>query len=138
MRSILISSPGRCGMHWIADVLGDLTGLRKTKTRQAGELQYASDGAIMLTHDPITIFGDLVQHHKVICMVRDPRDVVVSAAYYWMAKPPKDRETPEEGENREEQDASTSDIDSEAEGQEESPIDGPEKGEKEVPEEIKG
>jgi len=92
VKSILISSPGRCGMHWIADVLGDLTPLSKTKTRRAENFQFLPN-SILLTHDPITKFRFATSEFKTIAIVRDPRDVVVSAAYYWMMKPPRDLET---------------------------------------------
>ena len=93
MKSILISSPGRCGMHWVADVLGDLLPLKKVKTRRRQDFRFLAQGAIMLTHDPITYFPFAAKEFKTIVVVRDPRDVVVSAAYYWMAKPPADRDT---------------------------------------------
>jgi hypothetical protein len=91
MRSILMSSPGRCGHHWVADVLGDLTPLKKIKTRRFEDFELVPEGAIMLTHDPLINFKDLIEEgYKAVIVVRDPRDVVVSAAHYWMSKPPAD------------------------------------------------
>jgi hypothetical protein len=44
-----------------------------------GDVNY---GQLYLTHDPIAYFVPIMDQVNLIAMVRDPRDMIVSAAYY--------------------------------------------------------
>lgn len=84
MRSILISSPGRCGMHWLARILQNLLCFKQEKTRRwyklMGDMHYEH---LYLTHDPVAYFVPVMNQVNLVAMVRDPRDMIVSAAYYF-------------------------------------------------------
>ncbi len=82
MKSLLISSPGRCGMHWLARILQELLGLEQQKTKRWCEMGEVADGQLYLTHDPIAYFIPIMDKVNCIAMVRDPRDMIVSVAYY--------------------------------------------------------
>lgn len=92
MKSILICSPGRCGSHWVCDVLRWYFGLKKQPTYRRGDttlfdLELASPGGrIHLTHDSPSYWGDALDLVTILLVVRDPRDVAISAAYYWVMK----------------------------------------------------
>jgi hypothetical protein len=71
-------------MHWLARILQGLLGLEQEKTKRWFELMGAMNyGYLYLTHDPITYFVPIMDRVNCIAMVRDPRDMVVSAAYYF-------------------------------------------------------
>lgn len=92
MKSILICSPGRCGSHWVCDVLRWYFGLWKESTYRFEDtnlfkLELVSPGGrIHLTHDPPSYWEDVLDLVTIIAVVRDPRDVAISAAYYWVMK----------------------------------------------------
>lgn len=93
-RPILISSPGRCGTHWLARILRRLTGYRQEKTYRWNDpemIAWAEDppeDTIFVTHDPLVYFTPWQWDDRIesVVMVRDPRDITVSAAYYWYSK----------------------------------------------------
>lgn len=98
MQSILISSPGRCGTHWLARILRKVYGFEQQKTRRWNEpemlgiAENVPEGKLYISHDPPAYFIPAIYNGlKCIEMVRDFRDMVVSAAYYWAAKAPEDR-----------------------------------------------
>jgi hypothetical protein len=92
-KSILVTAPGRCGMHWVSYVLCDLLGLekyRKTKrweNHDVLELEQGIEpgGRLHLTHDPIEFCKPAVGLVDIVAVVRDPRDIIVSSAHYWVS-----------------------------------------------------
>jgi hypothetical protein len=71
-------------MHWLARILQDLLALEQEKTKRwFGLMGAMNHGHLYLTHDPVAYFVPIMEQVNCIAMVRDPRDMVVSAAYYF-------------------------------------------------------
>ena len=86
-KSVLICSPGRCGMHWVAYVLRETLGLSQLPTYRYKDSDWkareiTSPGWLYLTHDPIGLWKPAQDQLDIVCVVRNPMDVVVSAVYY--------------------------------------------------------
>lgn len=79
--NLLISTPGRCGTHWLSRILCKIFNLAQQKTHRAADTLIEGANRLYLSHDPPWLFraGGL----DTIAMLRDPRDIIVSAAYYW-------------------------------------------------------
>lgn len=88
MKSVLLSTPGRCGTHWLARILRKALGLEQQKTKRWFEMATwtASPGNLHITHDPMSYCLPVMGEVDFVVMVRDPRDIVVSAAHYWCAQ----------------------------------------------------
>ena len=79
--NLLLSTPGRCGTHWLSWILCEIFNLEHQKTHRAANTPIAGGDRLYLSHDPPWLFRD--SEVDIIAMIRDPRDIVVSAAYYW-------------------------------------------------------
>ena len=100
-RSIFICSGGRCGTHWIRPILAQLLDLEigfglkgynpnkvpfktepgaiwKIKIKEKREL----GGNIYSGHMPITELLPIISLVNIIILIRDPKDMCISAAYY--------------------------------------------------------
>lgn len=98
--SIFITSPGRCGMHWLGWMLRDLLGLEKITIKPSMkedpavawqdmiaysvgmEILERKGQHIFMQHPPLEFLAKTEHLWKIICLVRDPRDTAISAAYY--------------------------------------------------------
>jgi hypothetical protein len=89
---ILLSTPGRCGTHWLARLLRKSLPLAQEKTHRWNEpimvaaMEDPVPDTLYLTHDPLAYFAPMLGRAQFVTIVRDPRDIVVSAAYYWISK----------------------------------------------------
>lgn len=99
MKSVAIITLGRCGTHWLSRLLHDLLDLKQLKTHNWEECDIAAmeakqpGGKIYLSHDLLAKFAPVADIVDIIAMVRDPRDALISAAWYWVGNPPgTDRE----------------------------------------------
>ena len=95
-KSILIATPGRCGSHWLMDILTELLELKAIETKMFDPCDFENNistahnlSAIKATmEDPFCtkfehISGRLESFKlNVIILVRDPRDICVSIAHY--------------------------------------------------------
>jgi len=88
VKSVLICTPGRCGTHWVSAVCEGALGLYKLPTylwpdTDCLEREAKEPGRwLYLTHGPIQSWEPAWPLLNIICVVRHPMDVVVSAAYY--------------------------------------------------------
>lgn len=95
-RSIFLTSPGRCGTHWLGWILRELLAVKKN---ELGIIDYGNleefvgyimscerrrpGGNIYMQHVPINKLGVLTTAGiDIIALIRDPRDVAVSMAHY--------------------------------------------------------
>jgi hypothetical protein len=99
IKSVLIATPGRCGSHWLMAVLADLLCLNVIRTKDFDANNY-DDKNISVMHnlsgrkptkdDPFCVsmehafsgLKSLENKINIIIMIRDPRDICVSVAYY--------------------------------------------------------
>lgn len=94
MKSVAIVTLGRCGTHWLSRLLHDLLDLEQLKTHNWEERDIAAieakqpGGKIYLSHDLLAKFAPIADIVDIIAMVRDPRDALISAAWYWVSNPP--------------------------------------------------
>lgn len=95
MKSFYLSSAGRCGSHWLSGVLSFLFDLKKIPFKMLNidnefshkqKLKEIDDPGknIYVSHLPFNYCKDIDMN--IIVMVRDPRDICVSATYYWIMK----------------------------------------------------
>jgi hypothetical protein len=95
MASILLTSPGRCGSHWLGWMLRDATGLRKYPLVPQGTdrdarweglvreaVEHAKEGYFFIQHPPFHYLREIPITTQIIALVRDPRDIAISMAYY--------------------------------------------------------
>lgn len=94
MRSIFLTSPGRCGSHWLGWMLRDALGLEKYPLKPWGDnlderwqrlVEEAAtandrDSRFFIHHPPLKYLQDL--DAWIVALVRDPRDTAISMAYY--------------------------------------------------------
>lgn len=89
-RPILLSTPGRCGTHWLERILRKCFARKKAKTlcwyELAQPMQSMCPNTTYLTHDPVAYFTPMLDSADFITVIRDPRDIVVSSAYYWASR----------------------------------------------------
>lgn len=78
-KSILICHPGRCGSHWLLNMLMELTGL---ETLREEPETIPSEGIILGTRVQRTDIAELQRRIDVIFLLRDPRDVETSMRLY--------------------------------------------------------
>ena len=99
MKSIYETTCGRCGTHWIKYIISDTLGLDielpdvKIFSTPMGRLRgyidkiaekesRISGGNIYTYHAPMNTIKRIHKFVNIICIVRDPRDIIVSSAYY--------------------------------------------------------
>lgn len=98
-KSIFETTCGRCGTHWAKEMLSNILGLH-VEHPGYDEIAYNDDknvlypnmivdsgekyweGHIYTGHVPLENLHELSKHVNIVFMVRDLRDVCVSAAYY--------------------------------------------------------
>jgi len=80
-KSIIICCPGRTGSHWLGYILRDVLRLNEMDTKDFNANTFNDGGTITTVH---TFDGlELVEEQaNIIMMLRDPRDICVSAAFY--------------------------------------------------------
>ncbi len=100
-KSILICTPGRCGSHWLMGVLTELLGLKVVPTKMFDP--YNFENSISVAHNLSAVKAtvedpfcsefkhipdrlNLFEYTNVIVLVRDPRDICVSASFYMEKK----------------------------------------------------
>ncbi len=100
-KSIFICSGGRCGTHWVRPILAQLLDLQtgfdwkgynpnkipfKTEPGAIWKIKMVEKrepgGRIYSGHMPITELLPIISLVNIIILIRDPRDMCVSAAYY--------------------------------------------------------
>lgn len=86
MKSVLLCTPGRCGTHWVAYVLKRALGLHQlpgcTYEDSEWQARELAPGWLYLTHDPIQAWEPAWNALDIVVVVRNPMDIVVSAAFY--------------------------------------------------------
>ena len=80
-KSILICHPGRCGSHWLLNILRSLTGLN-TIPVWPGPLGIPSHGYIVGTRESSEYLEIAQKSIDVLFLLRDPRDVETSMRRY--------------------------------------------------------
>lgn len=89
MVSVFLTSPGRCGSHWLGWMLRDALGLEKHTLvpqgtdvdgrweRLVGEV---GEQGFHIQHPPLGYLRGISP--RIVVLVRDPRDIAISMAYY--------------------------------------------------------
>jgi len=89
--NVFLTSPGRSGTHWLGFLLRSLFGLKKMNVKYKFEdrdylieelLTSNFDNSIVIKHIPLGDLKDISLRMNIICIYRDPRDALVSAAHY--------------------------------------------------------
>lgn len=78
-KSIYINSPGRCGSHWLRNILIALLGLKQTRIGN-----WSNEDRIYNDHRYFPELRFWEDRMNILVMIRDPRDVCVSAVYYML------------------------------------------------------
>jgi len=95
VKSIYLASAGRCGTQWLSRVLSHILNMERipfSSIKSESGASYKkkiekidSPGKnIYASHFPFDCCADLDMNR--IAMIRDPRDICVSATYYWVMK----------------------------------------------------
>jgi hypothetical protein len=91
----------RCGTHWMKSILSNLLCLRNLSCPKFNKIPFEttknfitaireeSDGNIYAGHLPLEHVNPLIGLFNIIAIVRDPRDVCISAAYYLANREPE-------------------------------------------------
>jgi len=92
MKSVFLTSPGRCGTHWLGYLLRYTLNLRKNIKKFPGTfedyvdriplLESRTDSNIYIKHFPLGILKKISDIVNIVAIVRDPRDIIVSASFY--------------------------------------------------------
>lgn len=100
-KSIFLATPGRCGTHWVRPILSHMLNLVSgLQGYNPNNVAFRTDsdfvwvmkrkekekpgGSIFIGHTPPGQLVPLVGLVNIIIVVRDPRDICVSATYYHM------------------------------------------------------
>ena len=103
-KSIFLSTAGRCGTHWMKHILSYTLELKsdyqsylqinpnkvalRTSKDAIREMKKKEEehpgGSIFVGHNPIIELMPLKEMVNIIAVIRDPRDICVSATYYMM------------------------------------------------------
>lgn len=103
MKSIMIAGPGRCGSHWLFNLCQDAFGLVPVnsfhgnpypdKVHRVLESYKKVGGRLCVTHYPLSVASQFVPYCTMLVAVRDPRDMIVSAALYQNQRDGRDYDT---------------------------------------------
>lgn len=80
-KSILICHPGRCGSHWLLNILRKLTGL-ETLPAWPGTMSIPPEGYILGTREKLANLTAVQDTLDILFLLRDPRDVETSMRLY--------------------------------------------------------
>lgn len=90
--NVFLTSPGRSGTHWLGFIIRSLFGLKK-EIGLKFKYNYRRDfidhvchsnevNSIYIKHIPLLDLKSLSTSMNIVCIYRDPRDAMVSAAHY--------------------------------------------------------